>query len=373
MAITIRQEQDNGSNSTGISFTTTSVIGDTIILFQANDWYNLAHLQTPTGTAVSGGWTLRQTYDNGTNAFHAKIWEGTVTAANGTVIVNSSSTDEERYAACFVLTTGTYDTGANQSSGTATTSFIAPSATAAGADDLMLCMWCNTDEASTPALTPPGGMTAYTQRSVGGFVAYRAASEQLTASGATGTRTCTSASAKSYLGITVLVKSTANQLSLMDTTGFLRVVDPSDSLSIGQVYADATTGLRAVNTFGEVAVNESFLMSGAVGAVRAANTFGESISRGIALADVAPIGVRTANLPGSLTYTLIRSDSAQFLRLGSVFGEVIVRTSSTAGFICQDFSATVSVDAYTGVALVDAYSGEVTVDSYGGIATNCGR
>jgi hypothetical protein len=55
---------------------------------------------------------------------------------------------------------------------------------------------------------------------------------------------------------------------------------------------------------------------------------------------------------------------------------------ASPGFVCQDFTTTVSVDAYSGVATVDAYSatrtvdayaGSFSVDAYTGSATNCGR
>lgn len=374
MSITIRQEQDAGSNTAAISFTTSSQVGDTIILIQMNDWYSLANLQTPSGTAVGGGWTLEQSYDGGTNLFHVKVWQGTVSTANGTVVVNSATTDEERYAACYVLVGATYDTGGASVNSTASTSFVAPSESAAGSDDLMLCVWCNTDQNSIPTITPPGTMTAYTSRAVD-FVTYRSASEQLTASGASGTRTATSSLSRASLGVTVLVKSSATTTTLTDpSTGAVRLAKTATTIANGKVFADSlVTAVRAAKITGETVVNGTELSAGKTGIAYLAKTTGETLTIGHVLADSPNAGVRLTSLGQTLTFGVIRVDTSGTVRAANVFGEYVSTSSPDAGFVCQDFAASTIVLTYDGASTVVTYGAAAEALSYGGTATICGR
>lgn len=218
MAITIREEQDAGSNTAGISFTTGAgmLTTDKLLLVQCNDFYTAANMTTPTGTAGSS-WTLQATVDNGTNNTHMKVWTSDVASAGAqTVVVNNSTTDEERYAALFVLT-GTasgIDGVASTASGASSTSHVAPSVTPTSgqSDDLLICVWASSrsvpNEGSGPVnYTLPGSMIAYTERDMGIYITYRAGSELLSSSGATGTRTATASPASTFQTVSVLVKS----------------------------------------------------------------------------------------------------------------------------------------------------------------------
>jgi len=87
----------------------------------------------------------------------------------------------------------------------------------------------------------------------------------------------------------------------------------------------------------------------------------------------------------TLTPKLLRAASRRLVitRSGSFVAVPLAgATPATPGFVCQDFSATVTVDAYAssvtvdtyaGTVTVDAYSATVSIDAYGGTATNCGR
>lgn len=214
MAITIREEQDAGSNTAAISFTTGAgmITTDKLVLIQCNDFYTTANLTTPTGTAGTA-WTLQTTVDGGTNNAHTKVWTSDVALAGArTVLVNSTTTDEERYAALFVLAGAAsgIDGIASTSNGSSSTSHVAPSVTPTSgqSDDLLICMWLAfTNGAGTINYTVPGSMTAYTERDVDNYVTYRAASEALSSSGATGTRTATSSVTFPFQSVSVLVKA----------------------------------------------------------------------------------------------------------------------------------------------------------------------
>lgn len=211
MAITIREEQDAGSNISAISFTlgAGTQVGDTILLVQANAWYSLANLQTPTGTAVANWGTVKHTMDGGTDDNHVKVWMGAVTTGGtSTVIVNNSTTDEERFAAVFVLAGAIdFDSAASTDSDAAATSHVAPTVTptAGKTDDLLVCLF-GTHTGGSINYTMPGSMTAYTERDVGAVNTFRAASEQLVSDAATGTRTATSSVSVTWFATSVLVK-----------------------------------------------------------------------------------------------------------------------------------------------------------------------
>jgi hypothetical protein len=218
MAITIREEQDASSNSAALSFTTGAgmLTTDKLVLVQANDFYTTASMTTPTGTAGTS-WTLQTTVDGGGNAVHTKVWTSDVAAAGAqTVVVNNTTTDEERYAALFVLTGAAsgIDGVASTASGTASTSHVAPSVTPTSgqSDDLLICLFCSPVVAAfgtAPTYTMPGGMTAYTEQNVGTYITYRAASQILSSSGATGAKTATASASLTFQTTSFLVKSAA--------------------------------------------------------------------------------------------------------------------------------------------------------------------
>lgn len=218
MAIAVREEQDAGMAGTAnVTFTTGAgmLTTDKLLLIHANDFYTTANLTTPTGTAGTS-WTLQHTVNGGTDMGHAKIWTSDVALSGArTVIVNSTTTDEERYAALFVLsgTAAGIDGVASTSNGASSTSIVAPTVTpiSGQSDDLLICFFGPGFHAGSGVvnLTMPGGsMTAYTERDIG-FCTGRSGSEPLVSAAATGTRTATSSTARTYLSLSVLVKSSA--------------------------------------------------------------------------------------------------------------------------------------------------------------------
>jgi hypothetical protein len=94
--------------------------------------------------------------------------------------------------------------GAGNFSTSSTSSFVAPSVTAADTNDLLICCWQSFDNSGT--ITPPGGMTGGVT-SVGTFSVMRAATQVVAGSGATGTRTATFSVSDAYSAVSVLVHS----------------------------------------------------------------------------------------------------------------------------------------------------------------------
>lgn len=200
---------DIGNNTAAISFTlpggASDAVGDTIYLVIANDFYALANLATPTGTAVGGAWSLAHSYDGGANKNHVKAWKGTITNATGTVITNwgSGTPDEERYAAVYVFagacTTGGIPAAAAVAAGTV---FPAPSCTPGSANDCYIA-WYGTTSAIQVNFTMPGAPFISLPEidiAAGAACTYRTGYESLSSAAATGTRTAT-ASGGSVTGV----------------------------------------------------------------------------------------------------------------------------------------------------------------------------
>lgn len=217
MAVSLLEEQDAASNTTSISFTLTAgKLADSVLLIQWNNFHALANLLPPTGTAVN--WLpLQHSLDGGTGDLHCKVWTGSIVTRLGTVLVNNSTTDEERYAAVFVFDGQCdFDVAASTDSDVSGTSMVAPSVTPAGTDDLLVCSWASRD--TVVNITVPGSMTAYTERDLDTFATFRSASEQLVSGGATGTRTGTASASNQWGAVSVLIKAPP-----VPVTGDLRI------------------------------------------------------------------------------------------------------------------------------------------------------
>lgn len=205
MAISIREHQSALNNTTAISFTlgAGTTVGDLAVVFQLDDFYTLAGLSTPAGTAVTT-WTLGASADGGTNGGHVKVWYGSVTTGGAsTVTVPFTHTDQERWGGVFILSGATWDTAAASVVAVTSTSHVAPTVTATGTDDLLMCAWMS--QSAQVNYTVPGSMTGYTE--IDNFITGVDAREVLSASGATGTRTATASTTATYQSASVVVQS----------------------------------------------------------------------------------------------------------------------------------------------------------------------
>lgn len=213
MATPVSNEQDTASNTaTNPNFTLDAgaVNGDVLLLICVNDFYALANLTSPTGTAVTT-WGLQGSGDGGTNHNHFKAWTGSVTTNTGTVLTNWSTAapDEERYAALLRFPSGTsFDGSAFTGPGTSSTTQPAPSVTATSGqtDDMLICVWTVDGGTGSSTYSPPGSMTGGTTRSLSPFFSGLAAWEQL-ASATSGTRTPTVGTAHTWDAFSVLMKN----------------------------------------------------------------------------------------------------------------------------------------------------------------------
>lgn len=214
MAIAVRSVTvgTNDGSSATVSATTpsTTQVGDLLVIGHSNDFYTLAAMPSPTCTgsptltAITSG-----TADGGTNEGHIKTyWAVSNTGGANTVTVTETGThDEEKAMTVYVLTgadtTTPIDAAANLNGTPANDSQNCPSATASTSDAYMIC-FNNSGPSGNSAYGSPGSMTEQYEIHIGGMSGV-GATEQLAASGATGTRTFTCVPGNNIFWVAVTV------------------------------------------------------------------------------------------------------------------------------------------------------------------------
>lgn len=171
--------------------------GDLLVIINCNNFYTLSVLPTPTvGGSTTGVTSISgATADGGTNGAHIKAWYFVVTSTGDVTVAcdHGGAGDEEKGLAVYVLS-GTDTANPIDGSGGATntggTTHNAPSVSPASSDAFLICHANPGGGPSNSSYTEPGGMTetydvAITALCIGG------ATLQLSASGATGTKTFT--------------------------------------------------------------------------------------------------------------------------------------------------------------------------------------
>jgi hypothetical protein len=217
---------NTGSPGTASSISQTNPaatqVGDTVYLIQADDFYTLAGLGTPTGTAVTT-WT-EQTgprFDGGSDKCHVRVWKGVVTTGGAaTVIANwTTNGDQERYAQTLVFS-GPVDLDVGSSAANAATPAVSASLTTTGTNDLLVVAVTTHAIVNNP-FTFPATMTPYTRRDSPSLGSFQAGVEQLTAAGATGTRSISYTGAVMDAAVTTLAfKPGSNPSFASITEGF---------------------------------------------------------------------------------------------------------------------------------------------------------
>lgn len=207
-------ESSIGNNTTGSPHTLTTpagmAVGDLVVLIQANNWYDLTALGTPTGTAVST-WTEQTIarYDGGNDAHHVKVWTGPAALAGARTVISNyaagSGGDEERYSEIFVFPNAVFDTGSSQAQVSSTT-YTLPSLVASAINSYLIGVVGNLVDTN---FSFPAGMTPLTERDIGGITTYRSGYEFRTVTGATGTRSVGSSNAGAGFVTSLLIKPAA--------------------------------------------------------------------------------------------------------------------------------------------------------------------
>lgn len=163
----------------------------------------------------------------------------------------------------------------------ASVNFVAPSVTAAGTTDLLICAWLSFTFTGT--YTIPGSMTAAALTS-GTFSSFQDATEVLAASGATGTRTAVFTTADTWSAVSLVAHSALGTPGIQELLNGFSTGSPADPVMLTTVLPvevgdwllalhgwdwDPGNNMSAPSGGGWIAVADSMLANDAVSRVRA--------------------------------------------------------------------------------------------------------
>lgn len=320
MSITINSVTTYAVSGGGanISVTTPSAsVGDLLLIILSNDYYSLSEMGlnsiTPTATATQ---ITDFTADGGANQPHIKAWWApVVTAGAVTVSATTGHTDEEKALVVYILsgadTTSPIDAAANSGAVTSAQSAVAPAVSPSASTDLLFCHMQTDGAGHSTTYTTPGSMTAQYSLTDGVFMQAIGASEQLSASGSTGTRTFTGDRTNGWVASSVAIKTAA-------------AAEPYYVQSTNNGNSAAGTTLSAAFTSNVTAGN---LIVAAVGyasdtvTATLSDTLGNTYNVAIGPTDSATLGFRqyifwtVANSSGANTLLLTLSSGVSFRRL----------------------------------------------------------
>lgn len=213
MALTVAEQQTAASNTGAITFTLAagSAVGDLLVVIFANDFDTLADLTTPTGTAATT-WTLRDSFDGGSNLSHIKTFTAPVTTAGAQTVVCTATNANNEHGAVLVRIPGAvYDTSGHNN-GATSTSHVAPSLTPSSNDAIYVCLWTGNDAGGGiyNYTYPASPFVAGTERDLDTFSTFGFGYEPITSGAATGTRTATASVTHAWCAAAVMVKAAAS-------------------------------------------------------------------------------------------------------------------------------------------------------------------
>lgn len=219
MAVAVRTVTvgtDTGASAT-VSATTPSggtaaQVGDVLLILHTNDFYALTNMAAPTVTGSPTVTAITGTglpADGGTNEGHIKPYWAVVNTSGAQTVstTETGSHDEEKGLVVYVLTgvdtTTPVDIAAGFNGTPGNETQTCPSVVANTSDGYLICH-DNSGPTSTIAYGSPGSMTEQYEIHVGGMSGV-GATEQLSTSGATGTRTFTCNPGDNILWVSVSI------------------------------------------------------------------------------------------------------------------------------------------------------------------------
>jgi hypothetical protein len=219
--------------------------GDVLLIIHGNDFYTASAMPTPTVGGSTSGVTpvTNGSADAGTNLAHIKSYYYVV-GSTGDLTVSVTETglgDEEKSLDVYVLsgvdTTTPIDIAAT-STGTTSTSQVAPSISPTRADSYLICHVNTGGAGVSSTYTPPAGMTETYDTVVAATYEAAGAVLQLSASGATGTKTFTATGSNPYASLSVAMKSAA---VVTTPPTFPASADLIEGLGTSRAFAAVTT------------------------------------------------------------------------------------------------------------------------------------
>ncbi|MFI6496890.1 hypothetical protein [Nonomuraea typhae] len=225
-AISETLKTSNGRFTTEVLTTSAgTAAGDTLVIFYASDFFSLATM--PDVTSSAGTPTLEHTTEVGTNLGHIKAYTLAVTSSGSKTVTIPAHVDCDIFGVVLRIPAAiTVDDHQGQIDTTETlTAHVAPSVTTLGADRLLAIAWLGTNVNtgwSNPPYTAPGSMTERAQPHSSPYAALMVATQEISASGATGTRTATFFRAESYGAASLALAGPAGAASDLGPTTYAR-------------------------------------------------------------------------------------------------------------------------------------------------------
>lgn len=224
MSVTYRSASIAGAASGNVTITKPAGVAD-------GDLLTAVCFADPDGAAVTApaGWTqIGSTYSPASIGFGSAYRK--VASGEGTSYVftgSGASTNQVMMMASFGHDTTTpYDVVPTWNSGAASLSHVAPSISPAGSDSFLVCAFYVLVQGSGGAYTPPASMTERVDAAAGSWIATCLDTQTLSASGATGTRTATCTDNRTFIGMSLAIKSATVGGPIVGNLGI-----PSDSSS----------------------------------------------------------------------------------------------------------------------------------------------
>lgn len=186
---------DNGRTSTQVLTTeTNTAVGDVLLIVYGSDFFAFSTM--PDATSSAGALTPVASVDVGTNFGHMKVYRVAVAEAGAKTVTIPSHSGCDIFGVVLRLTGGVLfdgDAATNVDPSTASASHIAPSLNTSGVDRMMVCAWITdgTGSVTGDPWTLPVSMIRQAMLVTAPFSALAVATENIPASGATGTRTAT--------------------------------------------------------------------------------------------------------------------------------------------------------------------------------------
>lgn len=355
MAIAIR----GGSPATatydgsGASFTATTVsaqVGDLLLIIHANDYYTQSVIQTPSVSpgapsvsTVPGG-----TADGGSNLAHIAAFTAVVSSAGAQTVTatESGAHSEERSLSVYVLTgadtASPIDGSAAGTSGSASLNQTALSVSPSAADSYLVCAVATGGGTDSNAYTPPTGMTETYDLHLGGFYGTGGAVQQLSSSGATGTRTFVASNSAPWSALSIAVKTASGATTINGVAA-----GTAAAAATGTVIQAATGSATAAGTATAPATQRALATS--VAAASASATGGVIVP-----------GVATASAAGTASAVVTQAATATSGGIATATAPVVQRATGSA--------VAVATTTATGSAPGSTLNGTATVTA-AGIAT----
>lgn len=284
MAIALKSKASGVTAGTGATVNVTTAetiataVGDIVVVLFGDDFYAITDMGTPTATG-SPTLTSITTVDGGTNTTHVKgYWYQANTAGAQTISATAAHTDEDKILLALVFsgvdTTTPIDGTPTTTVGSASSTNVAPAVSPAGSNSYFVTCVAN---AVGKSYTTPAPLTEQIEAVATGFLDMVVGTEQLSASGSTGTFSFTPSGSCAYVAMSFTLKTASGGGGI---TGTLAVTQANNTSAATGVlgYSGTLARTQANNT---VAAAGTFTPSGISGSVAVTQANNTAVATGV--------------------------------------------------------------------------------------------